>query len=118
VSAVLYKKMQSKSSVMLKKYGQLLAFTRTVKGDYDPATRQATSSSSTFTSYCLSVEVSKLEVQNSAVKKGEIFLLGEGAKEFKIGDTVSIDSIVYRINTANPIKPATISVLWELSLVT
>lgn len=100
-----YSPLSTSATTLITKFGKQLTFTRTTKGAYDPNTGQTSDSTSTFDKYCCVFEYADNEITNTTIQQGDRRLLAE-PHEFAINDSVSIDSIDYRIISISENKPA------------
>lgn len=100
---------------LLTKYGQSLTFTRYTKGSFDAGTGSRTETTSTFTAKSVKYPYTTLEKANSAIQEGDIRLISEVAT-FRIGDTVAIDSLNWRVMSVEPIDPGGTPVAYLLQV--
>lgn len=100
-----YTRLATTAVRLLTKYGVERTFTHTEPGTYDPDTNATGDTSSTYDAKVVKWDYSTFEKQSDAIQQGDIRLIGESASYY-VDDTVTIDSIVYRIDSVEPIKPA------------
>lgn len=100
---------------LIKELGVKYTFTHTTQGAYDPATGTTTDTISTYTAYAVRDEFSAYERNDSSIAVGDIKMIGESAN-YAVDDTVTIDSIVYKIMRAAPVKPGATTMVYNLQL--
>lgn len=112
-----YTQMKSVASRLLTDKGQSLTFSRETSSGFNPVTGVNTTSTSTYTGNGASFNYNKAEIDGTLVQRGDIRLLLEAVTtEPEQGDTVTIDSIIYRVMSVSPTSPAGTVVLYELQL--
>lgn len=93
-------RMQATSLRLLTKYGQVVTFSRTTQGTYVPSTGAVGSgTSSTYSAKVQPSEYTSEEIDNSSVLFGDIKLLTYSTTAPLVGDTVSLDGVVYRVES-------------------
>jgi hypothetical protein len=110
-----YAALQSSAGTLLQNFGRQLTFTRTTKGSYDPNTGTTSDSSATYQKYACVFEYTDAELADSRIEVGDRRVLAEG-HEYKINDTVSIDSETYRIIAVANIQPSSTIVACNLQV--
>lgn len=111
----LYSRLLSTSTNLIERYGVEYTFTKVTAGAFNPATGTVSSTSSTYTAYCVRDSYSAYERQDGSVQIDDIKLIAEVAA-FAVDDTVSIDSSVYRVVRVSPIKPGATVLAYELQV--
>ena len=100
-----YSPLAASATSLIQRFGQQLTFTRVTKGAYDPNTGQTSDSSATYTKYGCAFDYSDTERADQTIQEGDRRVLAE-AHSYKVGDTVSLNSEVYRIVAISNIQPA------------
>lgn len=100
-----YTALQSSAGTLLQNFGRQLTFTRTTDGSYDPNTGTTSPTTANYTKYGCVFDYSDTERGDLAIEEGDRRVLAEGYT-YQVGDTVSLDSEVYRIITVSNIQPA------------
>lgn len=107
-----YSRLASTAVRLLQEYGRELVFTRDVEGSYNPATGAHATTSTEYTKYAAAFDYRAFEV-TGAVEVGDKRLICE-EHAYEIGDTVSIDSVSYRVMDVMKKSPADTAVYYEL----
>lgn len=110
-----YTNMAATALRLLTKYGEELTFTTYSVGAYDPNTGTRTETPSNYTAKAVKETYGILEKANSAIKEGDIRLIAE-ASTYAVGDTVTVDSQVWRIMAVDPISPGDTDVAFFLQI--
>jgi hypothetical protein len=97
--------LQSSSTTLLKKFGRQLTFTRKTDAAFDPATGTKTQTTTTFTKFACVFDYTAQEIALDNIQVGDRRVLAEG-HGYLVGDTVTLDSQVYRIIAVSNIQPA------------
>ena len=109
-----YSALATTAQTLLQEYGRELTFTRPAAGAYNPVTNTTSGSSSNYAKYGAVFDYRAFEV-TGAVEVGDKRLICE-AYEYEIGDTVSIDSVDYRVMDVMRKAPSATAVYYELRL--
>ena len=105
------------ASNLLKSKGQNLTFTRKTISAHDPKAGVVQSNPSTYTGYGAAFDYNRKEIDGTLVKRGDIRLILEATTTAPDnGDTVTIDSVIYRIMSVKPTSPAGTVVIYEVQL--
>lgn len=99
-----YLGIQSTASSLLQKFGRQLTFTRTTNSTYNPNTGTASPSTSSYSKYGAVFNYSDAEKAEGTIEEGDRRILAEGYT-YQVGDTVSIESEIYRIISISNIQP-------------
>ncbi len=100
-----YTALQSSAGTLLQRFGRELTFTRTTDGTYAPNTGTVTTTSSTYKKYACVFDYADAELSDQNIEQGDRRILAEG-HAYQIGDTVSLDSEIYRIINVSNNQPA------------
>jgi len=96
--------------------GQQVTFSRETTSSFDPGTGINTTTTSTITGYGAAFDYNKSEIDGTIVVKGDIRFLFEAGSAPQQDDTVTIDSIGYRVMDVKKTSPAGTDVLYECQL--
>ena len=110
-----YTALQSSAGTLLQNFGRQLTFTRSTDGSYDPNTGTTSPTSSNYTKYGCVFDYTDAERGESNIEVGDRRVLAEGYA-YQVGDTVSLDSDVYRIISVSNIQPAATVVACNLQV--
>ena len=99
-----YTSLENSASSLLQRFGRQYTFTRTSKGDFDPATGTTTDTTSEFSKFACVFDYSNADSAGLSIEAGDRRLLAEFS-EYEVGDTVSIDNRAYRIISVSYNKP-------------
>ena len=110
-----YTALQTSAGTLLQNFGRQLTFTRTTDGSYDPNTGTTSPTTSTYTKYGCVFDYTDAERGESNIETGDRRVLAEG-HTYQVGDTVSLDSEVYRIISISNIQPAATIVACNLQV--
>lgn len=100
-----YTALQTSAGTLLQRFGRQLTFTRTTDGSYDPNTGTTSPTTANYTKYGCVFDYTDAERGETNVEAGDRRVLAEG-HAYQVGDTVSLDSEVYRIVSVSNIQPA------------
>lgn len=114
--AEFYANLRGVASKLLQLKGQQVTFSRETSSGFNAATGVNTTSTSTFQSYGAAFDYNSREIDGTIIQIGDIRFLMEGTTEPKNGDTVTIDSEVYRVMSVKPLSPAGTPVVYEAQL--
>lgn len=110
-----YAPLQASATEMLKKFGRQYTFTRTTKGAYSAATGTTTDTTATYKKYACVFDLTEQDSGGFTVVAGDRRMLAEG-HTYEVGDTVSLDSEIFRVVAINPNKPAGTTLAVNLQL--
>jgi len=112
-----YQKIGGIASKILKNFGQEATFTTKTTGHFDPAIGKAQTTETTFTGYGVKEAYTSREIDGTLIQAGDIkFMLENTSTTPSVSDTCSLNSIVYRIMSVDPLEPALDSVVYVLRL--
>lgn len=112
-----YPNLRAVASRLLTTYGQNLTFTRKTSTGYNAATGVNTLTTSQFSAHGAAFEYNAAEIDGTNIQRGDLRLLLEWATTAPIlGDTVTIDGLVYRVMNIQPTNPGGVVVMNELQL--
>ena len=113
-----YDSMAATASRLLAEFGQSVTFTHPVTDIFDPVTGIETPGTPvSIPGYGAAFDYMHSEIDGTLIQRGDIRFLFESTTTAPvIGDTVTIDSVVYRVMDSKPTKPAGSTVLQELQL--
>lgn len=113
-----YSNLAATASRLLKDKGQSVTFVHPVVGSFDPATGVETPGTPVnISGYGAAFDYMHSEIDGTIIQRGDIRFLFESTTTAPvIGDTVTIDTVVYRVMDSKPTKPAGTTVLQELQL--
>ena len=115
--SLFYPNLSSVASTLLKSRGALLTFSRETSSVHDPASGKNTTTTSTYTGYGAAFAYNQSEINGNTIKNGDINLLLEAVTtEPAQGDSVTIDSITYRMMAIKKTSPAGTPVIYEIQL--
>lgn len=104
-----YDDMKTVATNLLTEFGQLHTFTSYAQGAYDPGTGTNTVTTSTYSKNAVKYPYNTVEKNNTAIEVGDIRLIAEFG-DYSVGDTVTIDSVDWRIMDVEPITPGATNV--------
>ena len=110
-----YTALQSSAGTLLQRFGRELTFTRTTDGTYAPNTGTVTTTSSTYKKYACVFDYSDTERGDTNIQIGDRRVLAEG-HAYQVGDTVSIESEIYKVVAVANIQPAAVVVACNLQV--
>ena len=96
--------------------GQQVTFSRETTSSFDPETGINTTTTSTITGYGTSFDYNGSEIDGTIIVKGDIRFLFEAGSAPQQDDTVTIDSIGYRVMDVKKTAPGGTDVLYECQL--
>lgn len=113
-----YANLKSTASKLLQSKGQQVTFTRSVEASFDPATGIKTEDTDiTFAGYGAAFDYNKTEIDGEIVQAGDIRFLMEATDTAPaLGDTTTIDSIIYRVMNVEVTSPAGTAVIYTVQL--
>lgn len=90
--------MQSVANRLLTNYGQSVTFSRETQGTFVPSTGAVGSgTSTTYTAKVHPSDYTAEEIDGVSVLYGDVKLLTYSTTEVLVGDTVSLDGVIYRV---------------------
>lgn len=106
--------MQATASRLLTAYGQTVTFSRTTQGTFVPSTGAVgAGSSSTYTAKVHPKSYTAQEVDKISVLTGDVLLLVYSTTAVLVGDTVSLDAVVYRVLNVEKINVQGSNVIYK-----
>lgn len=112
-----YSNLAAVASKLLSSKGKLLTFTRKTSTTFSPEEGKRTTSTSTYTGYGAAFNYDLRKTSGEAVVDGSIKLLLENTTTVPIlGDTVVIDSRIYKMVSIKPTSPAGEVVIYTIML--
>jgi len=100
-----YSGIRDTASELIAQFGVARIFTNNQQGAYNPDTGVHANTASTYTKKCVQGDFTAQDRADGTIESGDIKVIAE-AFSYEKGDTVSIDSLDYRIVNIRPIKPA------------
>lgn len=103
---------------LLTEFGEVVSFTREVKGAYDPDTLSIpTLSTITFSGYSVPVNYGAGEIDREIIQQSDIKLYVNAMSTIpEIGDTVLLNSVSYRVLNVIKYRVSGSTVLYELQV--
>lgn len=103
---------------LLTKFGEAVSFTRTTEGAYNPATGStAAGSDLVFTGFGFPEDYSNRDIDNILVQQGDARLYVNALSTPPLPqDTVTLDSVVYRVMSVRKYSTNSVNVLYELQI--
>lgn len=98
-----YNGLLNSASALINKFGGTYNFQRQKDVDYNPNTGKPISRTLSYTRNAVRSEFTRSEVASESVLQGDIKLLAEAA-EYKVGDTVTVDCVPYRVINISTIQ--------------
>ena len=98
-----YNGLLNSATALITKFGAEYQFQRLKDVDYDPDTGKPTSRTINYTSNAVRSSFTRSEEASGLVLQGDIKLLAE-ATEYKVGDTVILETVQYRIVNISTIQ--------------
>jgi len=112
-----YSDLAAVATRLLTDKGQQVTFSRETSTGFDPETGINTTNTSTFTGYGASFNYNSSEIDGTIVVKGDIrFVVEAMTTAPDSGDTVTVDSLIYRVMDVKKVSPAGTVVLYECRL--
>lgn len=116
--------MQSTALQLLSTYGQSVAFRREVEGTYDPSTAATGSDTVTiYNGYAHPAPYTANELRSSSgsttddlIQKGDVKLLTYTTTEPLVGDTVTLDTVVYRVMAVDKLVAQATKIAYKLQI--
>lgn len=102
---------------LLTSKGQLLTFSKKTTSVFDPTKGKNNTTISTFTGHGAAFDYNKSEIDGEVVRRDDIRLIFEATTTVPaVGDTTTIDGVVYRVMRVKSTSPARTVVMYELQL--
>lgn len=115
--ASFYQNLQATASRLLQSKGQNLTFSREVETGFNPGTGVKTNTTTTYTGYGAAFDYMASEIDGTIIQAGDIkLMLEKTATAPEINDTVTIDSVVYRLMDVKKTAPGGIVVKYDCRL--
>lgn len=113
-----YTNLAATASRLLTDKGQSVTFVHPVDGSFDPATGITTPGVPTnITGYGAAFDYKNTEIDGTIIQRGDIRFLFESTATIPvIGDTITLDTVEYRVMDVKPTQPAGTNVLTEAQL--
>lgn len=112
-----YLKKQSSVAAKITAKGQSLTFGRKPVTSFDPGLGKKVTTPTTFTAYGVTTRYRKSEIDGTVIQSGDVGLLLEvSATTPIVGDTVTVNSIIYRVMGIDPVSPGGVDILYKLNL--
>lgn len=112
-----YDDMQAVATSLLTDKGQSLTFGRETSSGFNVPLGVNTTSSSTYTGYGVSTQYKRPEIDGTNIQIGDIKLILQKTTTVPIlGDTVTIDSLIYRVMNVESVSPAGTVVIYKIQL--
>lgn len=112
-------KARATADKLIGKFGKQVVITHIIEGDYDPATGEMSAGSTTTqTVAALIKDFNGIELLNESVQSGDrkISIAALNADYPQIGDTVTIDSLVYSVLAVKSIWSGEKAAIYELQV--
>ena len=91
-----YTPLQQSATRLITKFGAAYAFERLADRGYDAESGKPITRRTVYTRNAVVVDFDRIEASQTTVQEGDIKLLAE-TDDYKIGDTVSVNDLPYRI---------------------
>ena len=102
---------------LLTKFGATLTFTRPTTVAFDPVLGAATGDATTFTGIGCKFGYRASEIDGVQVQRGDVRLICNAmATAPLIDDSVSLDSVSYRVMDVEVVKPAATGIIYKLQV--
>lgn len=112
-----YDNMATTALKLLTSKGQTVTFSREVSSGFDPALGIDTTSTTTFTGKAAHLNYKNSEIDGTQVIKGDSRLILEATATVPlVSDTVTVDSIVWRVMDVEPVSPAGTVVIYKIQV--
>lgn len=105
---------QATASRLLTKYGQTVTFSRTTQGTFVSSTGAVgAGTSSTYSAKVHPKSYKAQEIDNVSILTGDILLIAYSTTAILVGDTVSLDSVIYRVQNAEKINAVGSTIIYK-----
>ena len=111
-----YSDLAAVATRLLTDKGQQVTFSRETSTGFNPTTGINTTTTSTITGYGAAFDYNSSEIDGTIIVKGDIRFLFEAGSAPQQDDTVTIDSIGYRVMDVKKTAPGGTDVLYEVQL--
>ena len=102
---------------LIRRYGQELTFSREVSSAFNPASGVNTTATTTYTGYGAVFDYNANEIDGDVIQRGDIRLVMEVTSPVpEVGDTVTVDSIIYRMMNIKTLSPAGTPIIFTVQL--
>ena len=102
-----YDDMNTVADSLITDKGASLTFGRETSSAFDPVLGVNTTASSTYTGYAVATQYKRPEIDGTIIQVGDIKLILQGTATVPIlGDTVTIDSLIYRVMNIESVMAA------------
>ena len=109
--------MQSVASELLSEFGQEVTFSRTSQGAFIPSTGAVGSgTSSTYTANVHPSDYTAEEIDGVSVLYSDVKLLTYSTTEVLVGDTVSLDGVVHRVQNVIKKNAQGLTIAYEVQV--
>jgi|TARA_R110000822_G_scaffold45921_4_gene122586 hypothetical protein len=98
-----YTGLLNSATALITKFGGTYNFQRQKDVNYDPDTGKPISRTISYTRNAVRSEFTRAEQTSELVLQGDIKLLAQAA-EYNVGDTVTVDCVIYRIMNISTIQ--------------
>jgi len=112
-------KARNTANKMIAKFGKSITLTRVTEGSYDPTTGEmAASTNSTATLSALIQDYKPFEYVSGAIESGDrqVTIAALDATIPNIGDTITIDALVYSVISVKTVWSGELAALYELQV--
>ena len=110
-----YASLKNTADALLTKFGEILTFTRTAQGVYDPITGTTSNTTSTFDKLAVALEYSDQDIADGSIERGDRKLIAE-AYGYEIGDTVVINGTSFTVVNVSITSPSDTVVVATLQI--
>ena len=103
---------------LIKAKGQVVTFSRSTGGTFDPVLGGTTgATTTTFTANAAAFDYANKEIDGTIVQAGDVRLIAETTATVPaVDDICTVNSIVYRVMNVSPVSPAGITVINKVQL--
>lgn len=114
-----YTKAAATALRLLTYFGAPVTISRETVGTYDPQQGRAPKSTSSWTAKAVRGDAYTLqEIDGTLIQAGDLRLLvsAEAGRDLQTGDLITVESDVWRVVKPNPMRPATVTVMYVAQL--
>ena len=112
-----YSGLATTATNLLTDKGQSITFSREVSSSFDPVLGVPTTSTTTFSGVGAAFGYKQNQIDGEIIQRGDIRLILEATSTAPlIGDTCTIDSVVYKVLFVEKVSPAGTPVIYKLQL--
>lgn len=103
---------------LLTKYGEAVSLSRVTEGSYDVSNGTVAAGSTTnYTGYGAPVDYIAAEIDGTVIQQGDVrLLLNQTSTEPAVGDTCTLNSIVYRVVNVDRSRASGVNIIYKLQL--